>query len=66
MPKGSSRPLINTTAALTGDAVIAICDDTTDRLSGAEGLMFSPLATSTITGITENAVCPVPASSVSR
>ena len=46
-------PLINTTAALTGEAVMAICEATTAMLKGALGLMFSLLATSTITGIIE-------------
>ena len=59
-------PLINTTAALTGEAVIAICDATTAILKGALGRIFSLFATSTITGIMENAVCPVPAKIVKK
>ena len=45
-----------TTAADTGLAVIPIWLATTAIDNGTEGLMFSLFATSTITGIIENAV----------
>ena len=54
------------TAAETGEAVIAICEATTATDSGREGRMSFSLATSVMTGIVENAVCPVPAMSVMR
>ena len=47
-----------------GDAVIAICEATTEMLKGREGRMPCSLATSAMTGKVENAVCPVPASKV--
>ena len=55
---------MNTTAAEMGEAVMAICEATTAMLSGREGRMPCSLATSAITGSVENAVWPVPASSV--
>ena len=59
-------PAINTTAAETGLAVIAICEATTAIERGTEGLILRDFATSAITGIIEKAVCPVPAKIVSK
>ena len=47
---------LSRTAADTGLAVIAIWLATTAIDKGTDGLMFSLFATSTITGIIENAV----------
>ena len=44
---------------------MAIWEATTAMESGTAGRMFCSLATSTITGIIEKAVWPVPAKSVS-
>ena len=43
---------------------MAICEATTAMESGREGRMPCSFATSVITGKVENAVCPVPASTV--
>jgi hypothetical protein len=55
-----------TTAAEMGEAVMAICEATTATDSGLDGRMLFSLATSVMTGIVENAVCPVPAMRVMR
>jgi len=50
-----------TTAAEIGDAVMAICEATTATESGRRGRRLVSFATSTMTGIVEKAVWPVPA-----
>ena len=61
-----NSPEKKTTAAEIGEAVMAICDATTAMDSGRAGRMLFSLATSVMTGIVENAVCPVPAMIVIR
>ena len=55
---------MNTTAAEIGEATIAICDAITAADSGRDGRTLPSFATSTMTGMVENAVWPVPASTV--
>ena len=57
---------MKTTAAEIGEATMAICEAGTATDSGREGRILPSLATSTMTGRVENAVCPVPAHSVIR
>ena len=55
-----------TTAAEIGDAVIAICADTTAADSGRQGLTPCSFATSAITGSVAREMLPVPAKIVRK
>ena len=56
MPSCSKVEERKTTAAEMGEAVMAICEETTAIDSGREGRMSFSLATSVMTGIIEKAV----------
>jgi len=66
MSNPASRPSSATVAAEMGLAVMACCEAMTAIPSGRSGLILVSVATSAMTGRTEYATCPVPATKVNR
>lgn len=65
-PNGSRTPTNANVAAEIGEDATATWDATTAMDNGLDGLILCSFATSTMTGNTEYAVCPVPHSKERR